>query len=57
MMGRRLSRPRIVSLGSTGYMSEIRWRGWNSRLAVGQGYAYAMSSVGSGRDGPATVLL
>ena len=43
--GQRLVyRPKVISLGSTGYLGELHWRGWNTRSATGRGWGFATSA-------------
>ena len=46
-------RPRVISLGSTGIVKNLRWRRWNSGAAVGRGTGVPYSSSvapGASRD-------
>lgn len=39
-----LYRPRAISLGSTGVVKNLKWRRWNSSVAVGHGKGVPYSS-------------
>lgn len=39
-----LYRPRVISLGSTGVVKNLKWRRWNSAVAVGRGTGVPYSS-------------
>jgi hypothetical protein len=37
-------KPKVISLGSTGYVNRLRWSNWNGALAVGRGRGHATST-------------
>lgn len=56
---RAVVRPDRISLGSTGYISDIRWSGWGGKVAIGRGTGHATSSSvdPEDREGPAKIRL